>query len=117
MTLLARALVIEQEGSCWALISADLCYTGSETVQEVRNAIHHRTGIAPAHVLLATTHTHAGPHDRHAPNWDRPLAELIADAVEMAYNARQPARGAVGPGSSMAIRSTGVGWIGPLIRA
>lgn len=96
--LLARALVIEQEGSCWALISADLCYTGSETVQEVRNAIHHRTGITPAHVLLATTHTHAGPHDRHAQNWDRPLADLITDAVEMAYNARQPARIGSGAG-------------------
>ncbi|MEZ4863057.1 MAG: neutral/alkaline non-lysosomal ceramidase N-terminal domain-containing protein [Caldilineaceae bacterium] len=96
--LLARALVIEIDGECWALLSLEFCYTTSLTVAEVRNAIQQRTGIAPTQVLMATTHTHAGPHDRHAQNWDRPLAEIVTDAVEMAYQARQPARIGSGAG-------------------
>jgi hypothetical protein len=48
-------------------------------------------------VLVANTHTHGGPHDGHADNWDRPLAEIIADAVEQAHTTRQPAR--IGSGS------------------
>jgi hypothetical protein len=44
------------------------------------------------HLFVATTHTHAGPHDRHAQNWDRPLAEIIAGAVVQGYEHRRPAR-------------------------
>lgn len=96
--LLARALVLEQGDGAWALVSVEFCYTGSETVREVRASVQRRTGIAPERVLVTTTHTHAGPHDRHAQNWDRPLAELITDAVEMAFQARQPARLGSGAG-------------------
>lgn len=39
-----------------------------------------------------------GPHDREHGNWDRPLIEIIADAVVGAYEARQPAR--IGTGYS-----------------
>jgi hypothetical protein len=47
---------------------------------------------------VATTHTHSGPHDRHSDNWDRPLGEIVADAVEAAKGALQPAQ--VGTGYS-----------------
>ncbi len=90
--LFSRALVLEDENGRWALISNDLCYLNAETVREIRDAIQRRVGIPPAHVFVATIHTHAGPHDRHAENWDRPLPELIADAVEAACQALQPAR-------------------------
>lgn len=96
--LLARALVIETDAGCWALLSADICYIGNETLAEVRQAVQARVGIAPANLLVAATHTHAGPHDRHTQNWDRPLADLLADAVAMAYAARQPARLGSGTG-------------------
>jgi hypothetical protein len=95
--LLARALVVEADGSAWAIVANDLCYVGSETVGAVRNAVAQRTGVPGDHVLIACTHTHAGPHDRDAHSWERPLAELMADAVEMAWQARQPAR--LGSGS------------------
>ncbi len=97
--LLARALVLEAEQGTWALISCDICYTSIETVNAVRDAVQKRVGIAPEHILVADTHTHGGPHDRHPENWDRPLADMIADAVEMAYQALQPAR--IGSGNGV----------------
>ena len=96
--LLARALVLEDDGGAWAIVSCDLCYTNAETVAAIRAAVQQRTEIPPAHVLVVSTHTHSGPHDLRPQNWDRPLAEMVADAVAMAYQARQPARIASGYG-------------------
>jgi hypothetical protein len=90
--LSARALVLEDDGGRWAIISIEFCYVNADTAQVIRAAIQKRVDIPPAHIFMATTHTHAGPHDRHAENWDRPLAEVIADAVEVACQALQPAR-------------------------
>ncbi|MBX3010257.1 MAG: neutral/alkaline non-lysosomal ceramidase N-terminal domain-containing protein [Caldilineaceae bacterium] len=90
--LLARALVVEDEGGRWALIACDLRCLNATSVAEVRSAVQQRCGIAPAHVFVATTHTHSGPHDRDAENWERPLGQLIADAVQAACAALQPAR-------------------------
>jgi hypothetical protein len=90
--LQARALVLEDEGGRWALISIEFCYLNADTVQHIREVIQARLGIPPARSLIATTHTHAGPHDRQAENWDRPLADIVADAVEAACRALQPAR-------------------------
>jgi neutral ceramidase len=97
--LQARAMVLEDAGGSWALVSNDLCYTSSDTVAAVRKVVQERTGIPGDHVLVSCTHTHAGPHDGHAQNWDRPLAEIIADAVVAAHEARQPAR--IGSGSGI----------------
>ena len=96
--LSARTLVLEDDGGSWALIACDLCYANAETVAEIRTAVQRRVGLAPAHVLVVCSHTHSGPHDRHRQNWDRPLAEIVADAVEMAHQVRQPAHIASGYG-------------------
>lgn len=96
--LQARALVVEDAGGVWALVSCDLCYLFAETVAEIRESVQNQTGIPGEHIFIATTHTHAGPHDRHAQNWDRRLADIIADAVVQAHTQRQPAR--VGTGYS-----------------
>ena len=88
----ARALVLEDAGGRWAILSVELCYLNTETVREIRAAIQRRVGIPPSNVFVATVHTHAGPHDRDAENWERPFAELIADAVAAACDALQPAR-------------------------
>ncbi|MBI3957985.1 MAG: neutral/alkaline non-lysosomal ceramidase N-terminal domain-containing protein [Chloroflexi bacterium] len=90
--LSARALVMEDENGCWAIVSCDLCYLFAITVDEIRQAVRRRLGLAAERIFVATTHTHAGPHDRHADNWERPLAEIVADAVEAAYRSRRPAR-------------------------
>ncbi|MCD6290436.1 MAG: neutral/alkaline non-lysosomal ceramidase N-terminal domain-containing protein [Anaerolineae bacterium] len=97
--LSARALVLEDEGGRWAIVSSELCYLNMDSVREIREAIQRRVGIPPAHVFVSTIHSHSGPHDRDADNWDRPLAELIADAVEAACDALQPAR--IGGGYGM----------------
>ncbi|MCB9152106.1 MAG: neutral/alkaline non-lysosomal ceramidase N-terminal domain-containing protein [Caldilineaceae bacterium] len=96
--LLARALVLENEDGCWGLVSADLCYLSEPSVTAIRQAVSAQTGIPGEHLLISTTHTHAGPHDRHADNWDRPLAQIIADAVVAAYAALQPAKVGSGAG-------------------
>lgn len=96
--LFAKALVLENEAGSWALVSVDMCYLNINTVRDIRQVIERRCGIPPAHVLIATTHTHSGPRDRESGNWDRPLIETIADAVEAAHQALQPAR--IGTGYS-----------------
>jgi len=90
--LLARALVLDDETTRCAILSADLCYLNARTVQAIRKAVHHRTEIPPSNVFIATTHTHSGPHDGDAENWERPLPELFAEAVAQACEALQPAR-------------------------
>src|SRR5690606_6758602 len=80
------------EGGRWALLSVDFCYVKMETVREIRAAVQERLGIPPTNVFVATTHTHSGPHDRDPDNWARPLAEIMAGAVEAACEGLQPAR-------------------------
>jgi len=88
----ARALVVEVDTTCVVLLSIEMCYLSQSTVQAIREHILHRIGIPLAHVMISTTHTHAGPRDRDPRNWPRPLAEIIADAAVAAYDARVPAR-------------------------
>jgi hypothetical protein len=109
--LLARALVVEDDGGAWALVSVEFCWLTAQSVAEIRAATQQRTGIPAEHVFVATTHTHGGPNGAHAQNWDRPLAEIITDAVEQAYKARRPARVGTGSACSTAIQSTAAGWI------
>lgn len=90
--LLARALVLEHDGERHALIACELLFTSSPTTQAVRQAVEGRLGIPPNNVFVAAIHTHSGPDDGEADNWDRPLAEIIADAVEEAAGRLQPAR-------------------------
>jgi neutral ceramidase len=90
--LYARSLVLEDEGGRWAMVSIEFCFVHAETVQKIREAIQRRVDIPATNVFIATTHTHAGPDDRQGDNWERPLAEIVADAVEAACKALQPAR-------------------------
>ncbi len=90
--LFARALVVADEGGCWALVACDLRCMNAESVREARQAVERRLAIPASNLFIATTHTHSGPHDRDAENWQRPLGELVADAVQNAYEALQPAQ-------------------------
>lgn len=88
----ARSLVLEDEGGRWAMVSIEFCFVHAETVQKIREAIQRRVNIPATNIFIATTHTHAGPDDRQGDNWERPLAEIVADSVEAACKALQPAR-------------------------
>jgi hypothetical protein len=74
------------------MLSIDFCFVNAETVQAIRVATEKRLNIPADHIFIATTHTHSGPDDRQVENWPRPLADLVADAVEAAVQAKQPAR-------------------------
>ena len=97
--LLARALVFEDGDTRYALLANDLRCLDAESTREIREAVLVRTSIPPEHVFVAATHTHSGPHDRDTENWQRPLPDLVADAVEAAQQALQPAR--IGSGFGM----------------
>lgn len=90
--LLARALVLQDEGGRYALIACELLYSSGPTTLAVREAVQQRLGIPADNVFIAAIHTHSGPDDKDPANWERPLADIITDAVEMAAQRLQPAR-------------------------
>ena len=90
--LWARALLLADENRCWGIVACDLRCLNAESVREARVAIQRRLGLSASDLFICTTHTHSGPHDRDPENWDQPLAERLADAVQEAYAALQPAR-------------------------
>jgi len=88
----SRALVVEGEGGIWALSTNELCFVSAFTVAQVREKVAARTAIPSSNILVCTVHTHSGPYDHYPEDWDRPLADLIADAIVQAYEHRRPAR-------------------------
>jgi neutral ceramidase len=103
--LYARVCVVEQDGRALAFVSVDLLALDARFVRDVRHAVQNRTGIAPDGLLLAATHTHAGPVTiRTFVNPDESLdtgyMERLAASIEQciteAWHARRPARIGVG---------------------
>jgi len=105
--LFARALVLETPETAIAFVSVDLLALPSEFIRQVRQSIQASTGLRPDAVMIASTHTHAGPVtittffnpdesvDRHYMNT---LAKAIVEAVTVAWRNRFPARVGVGAG-------------------
>ena len=111
--LFARALVLENEGRSLALVSVDVLALTSDFVTRVRAAIEDRTGIGPEAIMIASTHTHAGPvtittffnpEECLDATYMNRLADAITQAVEVAWRERFVARAGVGTG-----HVTGVG--------
>ncbi|MHB0874995.1 MAG: neutral/alkaline non-lysosomal ceramidase N-terminal domain-containing protein [Anaerolineae bacterium] len=90
--LLARALVLEAGGDRYALVACELLYASGPTTAAVRDAVERRLGIRHDHVFVAAIHTHSGPDDKDLGNWERPLGDLITDAVAAAVANLRPAR-------------------------
>lgn len=59
--LFARSLVLSDEMSVVVFVSVDLLALPSEFVKRVRESIQRETGISSTAVMIASTHTHAGP--------------------------------------------------------
>ena len=59
--LFARALVLANGEAVVALVSVDLLALSGDFIKRVREAIQRRTSIDPSSVMIASTHTHAGP--------------------------------------------------------
>lgn len=59
--LRATALVVGDGGERAALIAADLIGVSAGLTAQVRALVQQQTGIPPEHVMIACSHTHAGP--------------------------------------------------------
>ncbi|MGH9767930.1 MAG: neutral/alkaline non-lysosomal ceramidase N-terminal domain-containing protein [Blastocatellia bacterium] len=111
--LFARALVLSNEQTAIAFVSVDALALSQHFVETVRAAIHSSVGIKPAGVMIAATHTHAGPvtittffnpdESLDAGYMER-LAEAMVESVVTAWRERFPAFVGVGAG-----RVTGIG--------
>jgi len=111
--LFARALVLANERTAVAFVSVDVLALPQHFIGRVRAAIKAGTGIASEAVMVAATHTHAGPvtittffnpEESVDANYMSRLAEAIVESVVTAWRNRFPARIGVGAG-----RVTGIG--------
>jgi len=90
----ARAIVIDDGETAVALVSCDLVGVDRRLVAEARERAHAATGIPAEHILIAATHTHAGPAGLRRAADDALLdvtARHIAGAIKAAHASRRPA--------------------------
>lgn len=103
--LLAKALVLEKNGTRAALVTLDLITTTRKVVEESRALIEKETGIPGKNVMISATHSHTGPvlwdgspradalggGNQIAREYVGQLPGKIAAAVKAADAARRPA--------------------------
>ena len=103
----ARALVFESDGKTMAFVSLDVLAVPADFVDGVRTKIHAATGIDRDLIVIASTHTHAGPvtvktffnpEDSLDQRFMDFLADGIVESVISAWTSRVPARVGVGAG-------------------
>ena len=94
----AKALVLQQAGVPVAICIVDICAMRRPLLDEVKKQVQQQTGIPPAQVLIASTHTHAagsveslllGAADL---DYRQRLPALIVQAIVQAQQNLQPAR-------------------------
>ena len=105
--LFARALVLQTSKSAVALVSVDLLALPRDFIQRVRQTIHESTGLSPEAIMIASTHTHAGPvtittffnpDETVDSHYMSTLENGIREAVTDAWRSRFAARVGVGIG-------------------
>jgi hypothetical protein len=103
--LFARALVLANGKAVVALVSVDLLALSGDFIKRVRAGIHSRTGIDPSSVMIASTHTHAGPvtittffnpEESVDCAYMNSLADALEQSVTNAWQTQFPARVGVG---------------------
>ncbi len=94
----ARAIVLDDGNTAFALCSVELCWLAGANVQAARSAATARCALKPENIFIFATHTHSGPAPQNEADWDQPLPDLIADAIVQAYESRVDARLAAGFG-------------------
>jgi hypothetical protein len=90
----ARALVLDDGETAVAIVSCDLLGVDRHLVAEARALASKRTGIPGEHIVIAGTHTHAGPAGLTFQIDEQLLdvtARHIAGAITAAYKSRRPA--------------------------
>jgi hypothetical protein len=110
--LMAKAIVVEQDGAKVALVVCDLISMPRAVAEGARKAIEQSTGLAGERVMISATHTHTGPvlptgssrdpADEGAADaakrYVESLPNLIARSVSAANAGLRPARVSVGVG-------------------
>lgn len=103
--LFARALVLANGEAVVALVSVDLLALSGDFIKRVREGIQRSTGIDPSSVMIASTHTHAGPvtittffnpEESVDFAYMDSLAEAVEQSVTNAWRTQFPARVGVG---------------------
>lgn len=96
--LYAKALALELDGRWAAILACDLLGLEATTVRRVRAAIEAATGIPADHILLACTHTHAGPASMFLQDcgaidaaWLRACERRLVETVQLAKQHLAPA--------------------------
>lgn len=94
----ARALVLDDGSTQFAIVICDLCMMGQDVVDDAKKLICQQTKIPRSNILIAATHTHAAPRAIHIgtnpidDEYHRLLSENIAKAVAKAHSQLRPAR-------------------------
>lgn len=105
--LFTRALVLESADTAVAFVSIDLLALPATFIAQVRQAIHAGTGLQPDSIMIACTHTHAGPvtistffnpDESVDSHYMSTLATAVVEAVTNAWRDRSAARVGVGAG-------------------
>jgi neutral ceramidase len=98
----ARALVVDDGTTSAAIVGVDLVGLDRRLVAIVRERAQTATGIPAANIMIAATHTHAGPAGLRR-DLDEPLTEImartLAGAIEAAWRNLRPAVLKAGLGS------------------
>ncbi len=96
--LMARALVLEAEGERIAIVACDLLGVSRGLAQRTQAIVERRSGVPPHALMLACSHTHAGPAaapvrgcGAEDPTYVDGLPQRLADAVAAAAERLQPA--------------------------
>lgn len=96
--LYSKALVLQDDKNCLAIVMVDICAMDKEFINDVKADIEKQTNIAPQHIMIAATHTHYGGSilDLLGGPCDLPyrknLGKKIAQSVVDAKAALQPAK-------------------------
>jgi hypothetical protein len=98
----ARAAVLDDGATECAIVSCDLIGVDRRLVAAARERASAATGIPAAHIMIAATHTHAGPAGLRR-DLDEALTEVtartIAGVIAAAHRAKRPAVLKAGGGS------------------
>ncbi len=96
----ARALLAQGEGGTVGIVSCDLCFLDPDTANDVRALVCGPLDMPPEHLMIVTTHNHAGPVTDYphgaAPKtnleWLDCLTHKIAEALLLSWRGLRPAR-------------------------
>jgi hypothetical protein len=97
--LYAQALVLDDGRHSIALVTLDLIFTLLDPEMDaIRARVRQSSGIED--VIFVASHTHSGPIFMNQPEWNRKAVDLVASAIDRAFQKRVAARVGSGWGQS-----------------